>query len=522
MPKIRRFRYRGFNQGVNFHVDARELDPNKYSPYLRNVRRKGAHVGIRKGYRNHGTMAAGTSTGIKDIGWHIGATSSSDKLFAINDTELFIYNTSTDVWDILAAATPLITVDADTNHGTWRQRTYFANGTDELGYYDGSTYTEPVTGLTANNKYIGFFGEKMWLAGGTSNVLLYSKTATPAVVDNIHDFSGGNAGSELIGQSGEILGLATINQAIVIGKTNSIFYINEFDFSATTAAPNVVPGVLREGIVGQKAMINAGSNDIYYFTGKQIKRFKPADGIQRLEGTPVSVPIDDYISEQLAADQSGAVMVEHDRVIYLWVKTLLASQNNLVLVYDLDVEPNGAWFIDNDKSASCATKYQSDLYWGSATESRVYKDLQGYADNDVQIAAEYRTPIIDHGVPTNRKVYREVWITGKINTIAKLHAVVYVDGSPVKDITIDSGDISAELVGGIGLGPIGMLGIGGAGQGNTQDSYFFKKKISFRSTGHNIQIRFTSNEIGGIWEVISYDIGLIPKDPISFPLGDIN
>lgn len=517
IEKIRTQQFKAFKKGLLSESDAYDMSQN-YSPDLRNVRIIKQHIGVRPGFRKHGDFVGVAGSGIQGMGWHETENGVNDQLWAVTDSNFYVFNSATREWDL---KTNTITTDAVTNHAIWRERTYLFNGVDELGLWDGSIYTEPVTGLSAGYKYAAFFGEKMWVAGLSSaqSTVYYSRTATPSNPDYIHDFSGGNTGTELIGSGGYITGLLGVNQHLIIAKNSAIFSIATFDFNASTPTPVVQPQILNEGIPNQDAMYYY-DNDVYYFSipTLQIKRFRLTDQSTRFEGIPVSTPIDSFLEEFIDNVQPNVSIIAHNRKVFVNLRSKFSITNDIRLVWDLDKE---AWLLDVAIAHKKATLFKDRLYFGSETDATVYLDEEGFADNDAATFSYYLTNKEHFGDNNNKKLFRFIDFQGYINDINELFVDVYIDDELIKTITIDINDISGVQPDALGFGELGGSPLGGTTGGVEIDKEFFRKRISLYSSGYSIQLRFRSQTIGGYWEAFPPKISFIVKSNKQFPVGSI-
>lgn len=124
----------------------------------------------------------------------------------------------------------------------------------------------------------------------------------------------------------------------------------------------------------------------------------------------------------------SASAIYHRNKYYLACRTSGATNNNTVLVFDRFAnQGRGAWSRYNGWAVNQWTDFDGDLYFAAANEKTVYKALVNYDDDGAAYNAYWKSPLIDHEIPHERKRLRYIYTEGYISQSTVLSATVYYD-----------------------------------------------------------------------------------------------
>lgn len=501
--------------GMNVYLDDDAIE-DKFSPALQNVRINGRMIESREGFGLKNAQITGGTGKIDGLAWYDRVDPDNDVLVSVYNRKLYYDNSG--AWTEIVVTGTGFTVEADTNFVSWRDKMYFLNGTDKFGELNGTTWTEPTTGLAAGLKVLDVWAEKMFVSGLSSakNVVYWSITATAGSPNNIYNFTGAGSGSDLIGEGGEVVGLKAGKDFLFVFKRDAIHYYYDIDFTGATPVPRQKRLTGTRGAVNQKCIARA-ANDIIYFDGTNIVVLAPESGVDRVEAEKRTLAIEPYLESALDDDQKNCCAVYDKRrnEYHLWVKGKNKNFNNINVIYDID---NQAILLDDTKIANVATPFQNDVYWGSDLEGFVYKNYDVFDDDGLAINSKYYTKQFHLGFPTKRKIWRKVRIYGQMSISASIDVSVFIDNKFIKKYTIDSTNITAQSKGAIGMGTVGYNIIGYNQAGITADWYDFEYELSFREKGQRIQLLFESNSVNSRFRIKEYDLGYIFVDDATFPV----
>jgi len=499
VENLEEYRQDNFSQGLDLSDDEINIAENA-SPDTENVRFYGITWGSRPGYEKYlNELSGGGFLGLDE--WI-----KNDSLVAAQNGSIWRGNEATSVWTSVKAG---LNASAEIGFEEYLGDIYYGNAVDAFGRITHTAYATSTPAGAPLGNILKSWAEKMWVAGNILNprTLYYSRTALAANPERIYDFGGTGSGSELIGKKGNITGLDTTKNALIIFKDQEIYYVRTFD--STSAAPDVTLLSGAVGCVGRKAYCKV-RDEIFFFTGSDVRVVSEFEGYPNLFTSSVSKSIRRFFKDQVDPDQSESVMAfdENNNLLKLWVKTVGANNNDVCLVYHLDDE-NKTWTIDKGKPCNQATTFKNEVYWALPTVGRVHKDETGLVD-DVGLIRSYRwSKKRKFYSSRGRKKLRNFSIAGKIATNTSLNVEIYVDGFLKKTIAISDGNAIGAPEGGIGAigsAPIGTEPIGGTNVA-VRD---FEKIVKLNSLGRYIQTFVECTTVGGYFRITDEQYHYLP------------
>lgn len=280
---------------------------------------------------------------------------------------------------------------------------YGFNGTEEVDW-DGTTVTKNRSGVPLGS-YAKWFHNYMFVAKTSSqpNRLFWSNLGDPTT------FTGANFVDINPGDSDQILGLAAIQDELLVFKRNTIWAITGFSgttFSSTTIATQNTNGrIFGYGTVAPFSIVPVG-NDVYFFSmlgNVPVIRslYKTINSIT-LGGGVISDTIKTTLGNITFANLSQIVGDFDGRYVYWSVPVSPSTVNNQLIVIDtweIDKRRNIYPFTTmSGKNAAYLTVSTipgfSQVYFAdsSLTSGLAFKfDTSVYTDNGTAITMDVRT-----------------------------------------------------------------------------------------------------------------------------------
>ena len=521
--------------GVNDRFDATDIRSNESPNDLRNVRVAGNSKKPRKGYT---TFLDEVSSGsqIQGITGYFRNTSANDRLVMAYNKKLYVSVPGTDsTW---TAVNTTQSVDAAVNFANWRDDLFIFNGTDEPGQLNGTTYSEPftkpdsVSGATAFTPSFGDIYNNSLVVGGVSeapNVFYLSKPGSSASPADIKDFSGGinsGAADEILSPS-RGTAFRSVGGIGVLFTENEAAAINGFNEFGSDIIPNIINIEGADGAINQQSTIVV-ENDILFFTPKfEIKSVKRNFAESTFATiTPLSDKIKNFLEDNLDSDQSDcfAYYNRSEKIYKLYLRSDGATNLDICVVGDLrnlDSQTGfPTWTIYDAQIFSCGTFYKNQGYLGSEVIGQAYKDEDGLADDDdAPIGTTWKTKQFIANNPTTIKRYNNVVIYGKITTATSIDVTILVDGIEASSDTIDSSDVDEDDEAGIAIFEVGDQAVADDEVGLSLLQRF-TKRIYFRKSGKDIQIKFQTNNQNQNYEIDYIDYSFVPITKLYAPISE--
>jgi len=483
-----------FSQGLDRSDDPRNIATNS-TPDTENTRFYGTMWTSRPGteaYLNELTSVTPSLTYDGLAGWV-----ENDSLLSAFDGSIYRANEATNQWVSIHSG---LTVGEHVGFEEYLGDMYIGNAVEPFTRIVHTTYAVSTPAGAPLGDLINSWAEKMWVGGNKlfPRTLYYSRTALADHPEYIYDFGGAGSGSELLGKQGVLTGLSDTKNALIIFKDNECYYIRTFD--ATTLAPSIQQLSSAVGCVGKKAFTRV-RDEIFFFTGSEVRYVAEFEGYPNLYTTSISKSIRRLIKDDLAEDQSDAVMEfnDEDNLLKLWVKSAGSSINDLCLVYHFD-EENKTWTIDTGKAASHAVTFKGKTYFTASSFGQTYLDELGLTDDG--------GPITSYRWTKDRKIYsakglkkfREYYLAGSMSLETELTVRVYIDDILKETFTVTEADLQDTVTmpgGPIGADPIGTVPVGGV----LVQTRKFQKLKKMNHIGRYIMIYVENATTGGYHEI---------------------
>jgi hypothetical protein len=327
-----------------------------------------------------------------------------------------------------------------------------------------------------------------------------------------------------------ITGIASYTNSIIIEKNDgfgdgSTYMLYMPDSTSASGAANwyVVKAPTAYGGQSHKALVFF--NNVLAFINKK--------GVYALEGANIAMSASDSNSGTFMADSKSfdieseiflmpnslipkAAGIDYKNKVWFSVPTTQSGliwgvgswgidkwgtggTNNRIYQYDyarINADrTQGAWSIFDAHELNSLAIYEGQLYGGSATDGKIYALDVGWDDDGAAIDSYYVTAPI-YGLPEHKdfvKVWRWAWVT------IECYGKYFMTISYILDFESGTGTpIPVSLDGGGMIWGVGIFGVSKWGPGVA----ILKKKIYFRnSVSRDIQLRFSTDEIGKYWKV---------------------
>lgn len=338
-------------------------------------------------------------------------------------------------------------------------------------------------------------------------LLEFSKFAIASAPERFYDFSASTAGTEIVGEGGEITGFFKTRRYFYIFKEDSIHYIDKSEVNTTSGARP--PGELDTdfGIPNQRCVCNMNGRVAFL---SQTKRLIPISITATVNGQNVSTgpnvdgSFDTRILNYLQTiddDLSDAWVFfnPYDKLLKIGVKRDGIRE---ILVYDANLDI--FYPPDTNKPFDFMCYLGTKSYALDTEGGRIYLDEVGQYDYDTAISTNWRTGRV--GAPFRRSVQRYVYAHGKMTRGSTATVELLINGDSAFTKTLDDSFIKTGAVGTqVGYGGVGSVGTGAGGE--APQAYEFQFPIGVYKHGQDYQLNVTiESEDGG--DFIQFD-GLI-------------
>lgn len=474
-----------------------------YSPYLRNCRLDGQSIIIRPWHSLFAELTAWVYP--KGIGSYLRTNSANDVMVVRHNqdtTHHLVTITEAGVITAIDTTGKLASNNRMTFSNVW-DVIYCMNGSDPYWKLNGTTYTEPSTGIAS-------FAPSFWVKFNSCHRVswyaTYPNRVYKSVGDNYEDFN--SAGSDTFDFWEPITGLATVSEALFYFTKNTIAITNTSDVTDTAWVYTYSNRNLqvKEWATNHACIIGVG-NEIYYVTSSNtINKIARGNNVYGFETLDVSHRPYNGISkimDNLDKDQSTArgYFLPDKNLIKWHFKSLWSAINDVVVIYDLTKD---AFLVDSSKYFFDWLEFKGKNYTISMVEWKVYLDEYGQDDEDAPIPFVYRTKEFYLSDPTFKKVLREARTLLDINELASLKQEIRVDWWLADTKVVDRNSVPWELTWWIGTSPMWEYAIGTdwSEMSSWRDSDYHEIDI-LRTKGNlnkrckKIQFRFTNGSLAG-------------------------
>jgi hypothetical protein len=196
------------------------------------------------------------------------------------------------------------------------------------------------------------------------------------------------------------------------------------------------------------------------------------------------------------------------------------APNSLLLMYDFDFS---YWTVFDGWFVQDMIDWEDDMYFLSNADGAVYMMQDSTSDNGFAFKSFWSTKRFDFGDPAMPKTIDKVFIQGYIDNITTLQVdVLYNENGFMWKQTFHLNGNSVFVLKGnqsgvIGSETIGEFFIGGSGTPATGTLVPFRCYLDCSSAYwfHNVQLVFSSNQIGAAWKVDKFGFNAIQEN--SYP-----
>lgn len=309
-------------------------------------------------------------------------------LLASNNTGVYYYNFSTNIWQSIATGLQSGYMDYINYQQGSTNIIIFGNGKDPLKKWTGSGSAVNLSTTAPLVKSITLHYERVWGTGDnlSPNRVYWSDDLNPENWNTALDEGG------LLDiptwDGGKCIGLSNLFDNVVIFKTYNIWKI----FGTYPREYQKVQVYSSTGAIAERSIVNAGTaafflakDGIYVYNGVQADK--------------ISSKIDKTIANMNASYASQAVGVFYDNKYILAIPEGSSTSNNTIIEYDL-VRQN--FMIRRGISAATFLVYNDILLFAN-TSGYVLKYNSGTTYDGQPIDAYWETPYTDLGLPNAKK-----------------------------------------------------------------------------------------------------------------------
>lgn len=386
MQKLRRNRplelYRNFNQ-LNEMASPEELQNNELQEALNVVYDEAGGVSKRKG--------------IEKVNQEVYDANPISRLIDYSKKEQLLVASGTTLRKLDGTVIKSDFVNTDFDAEVFSDgKLYLVNGNNYYAY-DGTNcaVVTPASGTSLDHikrcKYIVQRGQRLFAAGDPQNPnsIYFSEVESP------NNFPALNVINAISDDNDVLTGLAEFHQAMVAFKKNHVYAWFGWDPELDVRFDKLN---VHTGTVSFRT-IKRVYNYLYYMG---------QDGVYALTGLEP-----EYISSINLTDKTikrrfkGLFATEKACAEFFAGKYMLSvcnegAVNNLVLVYDFVAQ---AWAVWTGWRASALLHYEGALYLGSGDTGQVYKQNDGYNDDDAPIYFKMTTKPFDCKYPLHNKKF---------------------------------------------------------------------------------------------------------------------
>lgn len=449
-------------EGVNAYREGNRL-PEGALYYAENSRFIGGRWATRKGYSAFGD-AQTSGTNIKGLVPYLRFPSGVETPYVTSYYNSKFYRYTIDGSTATEIVTTWTAGDVDIEGVSYNSSLYLANGTDDIGKINDTTWSTIVN--SPNARLLATWKEKMLAVDNVAPATVqYTLTATASSPSNIETWTGAGTGAELIGKGGRVESMRELDEKLNIFKNNEIEVFTTIDVSG--ALPVIVREPLAKGVgaVNHRATVVV-ENDIWFLSPNlEIHSLGQVSGFLNDTRTKDMSAIIQRHKSDLDPDQSGAVGWYNDGLFKMAFKENGSSQNNLVFVYDREQQ---LWDFDRATSPHVATTVAGKAFFGvDGTSGQIYRDENGYSDNGFPMSWGGKTGLFDDGRADLSKTARYLYVRGaRSENVVITFYLLGEDFERLETLTLPE-PTAAEIAAGntVVSGDWGMVGdiVGGGG-----------------------------------------------------------
>lgn len=344
------------------------------------------------------------------------------------------------------------------------------------------------------------------VAGGTrdaGHAEYYSVTANTTTPHNIDDFVSSGADVELFGKFGTITAMQSLLTKMYVAKDLGIEAWTGID---ADEIPVREPFDFSYGVFNHDCLIPMGNKLVMYTTSNRIKTIEP----DNTGANPESI-INPYFDKKIKGtlknqdlNQDNARMGYSERDELM---RLTSEQDDLLNTIIFDVV-TGGFSIDTGYSPSCWIEWNGSMYFGEATQAKIWKAETGFTDGASSPRMDVLTPVHFVGDRRRKTAVDQLFLTGLIKTMTIMTVEIYCDGNLHRTVEIDgqADYVSTSVFRPLGRDSIGYSPIGhSGGSPGESDGFEFAVPIDMNIECRYAQVRFLCQGTGFGGQIDSYE-----------------
>jgi len=418
--------------------------PYKNTPDAQNFRITERGISIREGFYQFWDSLGATDYP-RGIAAYYRSNPTNDKLIVRynKDATHKLLEVNPTTWvqtSILTSA--LITSDNRMNFVSTNDSLYCMNWVDEMGKLNWTTYTVPSLWITLKPAFGAFFDNSLFVSwDATAPNSLYKSGA-----NSPETFSW--TGSDLFTSSYPITWLATTLQSLYVFSKNTIDVISSNSIKQiwSTLVYTSLPLEANEWAANHESIAVYWKECYYLSKSNKLKKIAPWQSAQWdvIDVSHRNVWGIEKTMNQLDSDQSKAFsyVIPESSLIKWHLKSKGSNYNDICIVYNVLED---AFMPDTKKIFYAWVNYNTKNYTVSQIEPKIYRDEEGFTDDDTPIQFFYETKDIDLWEPT---MLKELWQERTflwINSLAVVDQETFRDWQLVDSRTIDRDDLPYDI-----------------------------------------------------------------------------
>jgi hypothetical protein len=561
------------SKGLNTFMSNTDVDDEETPDALNIEYYDKGNPGTRRGTAKVGNEVDSRVRGLKSF--YVGAQrfllrNSGTKLYKLDGT-----------WQEIAGVT--FTSDLQTNYVVAKDKIYIHNGTDDMAMFDGTTLSQPNTGVKAR---FGIFYKGYHIVAGNTDFPSRVYISNPT---NPADFTG-STGTATAGAAttltdstkswgvndfakmqivivegtgaGQVRTIAS-NTATAVTVTSAWSTNPSTDSKYEIGSGNWVEimkgdgdkvtglGVFQDVLIIFKersthqmtfdgdgipsvATINSGVGCVSYRSISTVENdlfFLSRNGVYVLGNEPnyfnvirtneLSLRIKPTLDVITPNNLENTSSVYDDNKYMLSIPVGGVTSNNRIVAYDRRYL---AWMLWDSMNANCFTEYidsnnAKHLYFGDDTTGYIWEMYQGYSDDGDAINSYWKSKNFD--LEAFDRFKRWFDSTVKLKTVTGVLSLTYtIDGTDVVR-TASIGNLSGVSTGfGSGILGLRIFGTGSGEDAGVQTSSNVVKRVKLNRKARTVQLRVATNGVEERFVLEGFGITYIPYSHFVFPSSD--
>ncbi len=486
-----------FDGGLNLFISDIHLKKEE-SPNMLNVEPdEDGIIKTRYGYSLFGNTG---SVGVQGLGG-LSKDDGSRYLFKAGDTNLKVYNPTTEGWNSVSGIT--YTAGKRTDFCQAYNKTFIQNATDALSYFNGTNT------VAQTNGQIGEFS--IYFNGSlvTNDPVNPSRVYLSGIGPDIGDFSSG-AGGEFIdinASDGDFITgfgkYATGNENVILIYKQHSTYKVRFDDTGLPVVEVVSPS---RGAECHWTIDNM-EDDIIFFSNLPAIMTQGAQEnfFSQIRTNELSLFVNRELETMNRARKKNTAGIFHKHRYYFAYSGSGNDTNNKMLMFDKRYE---SWWYWEGISASCFMEWEdesgNEYFLFGSDDGNVYVRDLSRNDNGEIIRSYFDTKAFNFGGFDRMKYFPFITCLFR-DVIGSVNIAIILDELKITKTT------SVGILGvlsGVGASLVGMFMPGDDGQDTTQaqENVSVPKRIMLRKKARSIKLRFETNKLNSYFSLLDISI----------------